>query len=115
MDSFNIAILGCGTVGGGVAKIITEINNELADRAGCNINISKIVDLSPKHAAEKFNISIELFCGTGNDLSKEEAGKYIQEVINDDSIDLVVETIGGTSDFVYNLAVDVCKAKKPNC
>ena len=32
MDTLNIAILGCGTVGGGVAKIITEINNDLSSQ-----------------------------------------------------------------------------------
>ncbi len=110
--SMNIAIFGCGTVGGGVAKILSEMKEELSIRSNCNIVLKKIVELLPKNASERFSIPLDLFCGNGNDLTKEEANQYIQEVINSNEIDLVVETIGGSSDFVYNLAIDVCKAKK---
>ena len=48
MDSINIAILGCGIVGGGVARIITEINDELGIRASKKVNLKKIVELAPK-------------------------------------------------------------------
>ena len=41
MDTLNIAILGCGTVGGGVAQIITEINEELTLRAKTKIVLKK--------------------------------------------------------------------------
>src|SRR5918912_240830 len=34
MDSFGIALLGCGTVGGGVAKLLLEQPERLAARAG---------------------------------------------------------------------------------
>ena len=112
MNSFNVAIFGCGTVGGGVAKIIQEINNSLADRAGTEVKVTKIVELNPKAAAERFALPIEIFCGGGSEVSKEDAGKYIQEVLNDPEVDLVVETIGGTSDFVRDLCVKVCEAGK---
>jgi len=112
MDSINIAILGCGTVGGGVARIITEINDELDVRASQKVNLKKIVELAPKEAAKKYNLPLDLFCGNGDDLTIEEAGNYITEVIESDEIDLVVETIGGTSDFVYQLCLDVVKSGK---
>jgi len=112
MGTLNIAILGCGTVGGGVAQIITEINSELSVRAGKQIVLRKIVELCPRQASERFNLSSDLFCGGGKDLSGSEANEYIREIIASDEIDLVVETIGGKSDFVYNICLDILNSGK---
>lgn len=112
MNTLNIAILGCGTVGGGVAQIITDINAELCSRAGTEMVLRKIVELHPSVAAKRFNLPLDLFCGGGNDLSGEEANAYIREIISSDEIDLVVETIGGKSDFVYQLCLDVLNSGK---
>ena len=112
MDTLNIAILGCGTVGGGVAQIITEISKELSIRAKTNIVLRKIVELSPGPASERFNLPLSLFCGGGRDITATEANQYIQEIISSDDIDLVVETIGGKSDFVYKLCLDILNSGK---
>lgn len=112
MNTLNIAILGCGTVGGGVAQIISEINNELSIRARTKIVIKQIVELYPATAAERFNLPLDLFCGGGKDLTGAEANVYIQEIISSEEIDLVVETIGGKSDFVYNLCLDILNSGK---
>ena len=112
MDTLNIAILGCGTVGGGVAQIISEINNDLSMRAGTKIVLKKIVELCPSKASERFNLPLDLFCGGGKDLSGAEANQYIQEIISSNEIHLVVETIGGKSDFVYNLCLNILNSGK---
>jgi len=112
MDTLNIAILGCGTVGGGVAQILSEINNELSMRARTKIVLKQIVELCPATASERFNIPLDLFCGGGKDLSGAEANQYIQEIISSKEIDLVVETIGGKGDFVYNLCLDILNSGK---
>lgn len=112
MESFNVALFGCGTVGGGVVKIFREINAELNERACIPVHLSKIVELNPSAASKRFDIPLDLFCGGGKDLSSEQATEYIQDIIKSDEIDLIVETIGGTSDFVYKLVVDACKAGK---
>ncbi len=112
MKDFNVAILGCGTVGGGVAKILTDMQDALSDRSLRKIKLKKIVELDPKTAIEKFDLSADLFCGGGKTLTKEEAGKYNKELLESEDINLVVETIGGSNDFVENLAIDICKANK---
>ena len=112
METLNIAIFGCGTVGGGVAKIIKEINDDLTSRANTKIVLKKIVELCPTKAAERFNLPLSLFCGDGNDLSGIEANQFIQDIISSKEIDLVVETIGGKSDFVYNLCLDILNSGK---
>jgi homoserine dehydrogenase len=112
MKSLNIAILGCGKVGGGVAQILTELKEELSARASCNIELKKIVELNPENTLKKFDLPLNLFCGGGRNLTKQEAVKYINEITGSDEIDLVVETIGGSDDFIYNTAISICKSKK---
>ncbi len=112
MKDFNVAILGCGTVGGGVAKILTELKDELIHSSSRRIQLTKIVELNPKAAIDRFNIPSSVFCGGGKDLTPGEANNYIREILASDNINLVVETIGGSSDFVEKLALDICHSKK---
>lgn len=112
METINIAILGCGTVGGGVAQILSEIENDLAIRANKKLVLKKIVELDPAKASERFSIPMNLFCGNGKDLTSADANKYIDEIIASDDIDLVVETIGGKSDFVHNLCIRILESGK---
>lgn len=112
METINIAILGCGTVGGGVAQIISEMENELEIRANKKLVLKKIVELDPIKASGRFSISMNLFCGGGKELTSAEAGQYIDEIITSDDIDLVVETIGGKSDFVHDLCIRILNSGK---
>lgn len=112
MGNFNIAILGCGTVGSGVAKILLEMGSELNIRAQRRLELVKIVDLFPQKSAAAYNLPIELFCGGGKDLSRDEAATYTNEIINDKNIDLIVESIGGTSDYLLNVILNAMKAGK---
>jgi homoserine dehydrogenase len=112
MKNFNVAILGCGTVGSGVAKILLEMGNDLNERSQHTIQLKKIVDLFPQKSAKAYNLPLNLFMGGGKDLSKEEASKSIIEIINDKEIDLIVETIGGTSEYLLSVVLDALKAKK---
>lgn len=112
MESFNIAILGCGTVGGGVARIILDNKESLERRSGKKIELKKILDLYPSNASKKHNIPADLFCGNGSNISPEESGKYINEILSDSNIDLVVETIGGSSEKMFELVTGVLNSKK---
>jgi len=112
MKTFNVAIFGAGTVGGAVAKILLDLENALADRSTRIIKLKNIVDLFPGKNSERYNIPINLFCGGGKDLTREEASKFISEIIEDKGIDLVVETIGGTSDYLLSMILKVLNARK---
>jgi homoserine dehydrogenase len=112
MGNFNIAILGCGVVGSGVAKILLDMEEELSGRASQAIQLKKIVDLFPQKSASAYNLPLNLFCGEGKDLTREEADKYSREIIADKDIHLIVETIGGTSDYLLNLILEALKARK---
>lgn len=112
MKPFNVAILGCGTVGGGVVRIIMEMNKELSERSLRDINLYKIVELFPEEASKRFDIPLDMFCGEGRNLTKEESEKYINGLISSAEVDLIVETIGGSDQFIYDVAVRICNNKK---
>ena len=78
----NVAIIGVGTVGQSVAKILKDNKELISARAGEEITVVKGVvrDLSKKR-----DTSIPLT-------------DSIDEVINDDSIDIVVELMGGVDE-----------------
>ena len=75
----NIAIMGYGTVGSGVAEIIVTHKESLAKRAKEEINIKYILD-------------IREFPG---DPLEEKFTKDFNDIINDDDIKVVVEVMGG--------------------
>jgi len=107
MGSLRVAILGCGTVGGGVAKILLEQREVLATRAGVEIELAKILDLFPAASSKRHGLPMDLYCGDSDELSREEAGQFTEEILKDDSIDLVVETIGGSGKAILDIALSV--------
>lgn len=112
MKDFNIAIIGCGTVGGGVARILLDLQKEISDRSSRKINLLRIVELLPQNAADRFDIPLDLFAGKGEKLTARDAEKYIDEIIQSENIHLIVETIGGSNEFVEQLAVKILSSGK---
>jgi homoserine dehydrogenase len=93
---FRVAILGCGTVGGGVARILLEQRDALRERAGREVVLARIVDLFPGHASRRHGVPRDLYAGPGAELTPAQADAEIRKVLEDPTIDLVVETIGGS-------------------
>src|SRR5690242_20513113 len=93
---FRVAILGCGTVGGGVARILLEQKAALRERAGREVELARIVDLFPDQSSARHGIPRQLYAGTGAELSGAAVQAEVQRVLDDPGIDLVVEAIGGT-------------------
>ena len=78
---FNIAILGFGTVGSGVYEVIKENNALLKQKTGEDMAVKKILDIREFAGSEWESLVVH----------------DIKEIIEDDDIDVVVETMGGTS------------------
>lgn len=86
---FNVAILGFGTVGSGVYEVIKENNALLKQKTGEDIAVKKILDIRAFPDSEWESLVVH----------------DIKEIIEDNDIDAVVETMGGTSpafEFVRN-------------
>ena len=75
----NIAILGYGTVGSGVAEVINTNKESIDKRAGHEINIKHVLDL------RKFP----------GDPVEEILTDDFDKIINDEEVDIIVEVMGG--------------------
>ena len=82
MRQVNIAILGCGTVGTGVARLLLENGDVIRDRIGCNLNLKYVADID----TEK---------DRGLTLAPGVMIPDAATAIADPTVDIVVETIGG--------------------
>ncbi|MCH7688368.1 MAG: homoserine dehydrogenase, partial [Planctomycetes bacterium] len=82
MPALKIALIGLGTVGTGVAKILLEHSEQIARRAGRSIEIRRVV-VRDLHKAREV------------DLPEGVLTDDLQSVISDDQIDVAVQLIGG--------------------
>jgi homoserine dehydrogenase len=81
MKPINIGILGLGTIGSGVVKLLTEHAGLLDRRVGAKLRIKKIAEVgTPRIPVDPKLLTTDAM-----------------EVINDPQIDIVVELIGGTT------------------
>ncbi|MFO0863387.1 MAG: homoserine dehydrogenase [Gemmataceae bacterium] len=84
MEPYGIALLGCGTVGGGVAKLLLQEPERLAAQAGRPLVLRKVV---VKDSTKKRDVAIPLSLITTD----------YRSVLADPSVQLVVEVVGGTA------------------
>ena len=94
----NVGIIGYGTVGSGVFEVINTNSKSIAKKAGEEIRVKRICDLRdmPGDPAEK------LITHDFND------------ILNDDEISVVVETMGGTKP-AYDFVKAAIEAGKSVC
>jgi len=82
MRQINVGIIGFGTVGKGVVKVLLQNIGVIKNRLGAEIKIKRIADL-------------DIITPRGIEVKKELLTTDALEVINDPEIDIVVELIGG--------------------
>ncbi|KXH86705.1 homoserine dehydrogenase [Sporosarcina sp. HYO08] len=82
-NEINIGLLGFGVVGGGVAKILQDHQEDLCHKLGVPVKIKRVLvkDLTKKRDVA---LAPEIFTSE------------LDDVLEDPSIDLIVEVIGGT-------------------
>ncbi|MBC8198526.1 MAG: homoserine dehydrogenase [Desulfobacteraceae bacterium] len=82
MKQINIGLLGCGTVGTGVAKILIENKDLVASRVGASLSLKHVADIDIKRGREiKFDEGVLV--------------TDARKVVDDPEIDIIVEMIGG--------------------
>ena len=94
MKKLNVAILGLGTVGGGVYDILIKNSDIITKRTNAEISVKKI--FGRRHR---------------DDIPEEMFTLNIDDIVNDPEIDAVVETLGGIEP-AHEFAVKAMKAKK---
>ena len=98
MKEVGVGILGFGTVGAGVAQGLLEHRAVMAERLGVDIVLRKIADL-------------DITTDRGVAVPEGTLTTDASSIISDDSIAIVVETIGGTG-IAKKLVMDALAAKK---
>jgi homoserine dehydrogenase len=83
MNEIKIALLGLGTVGAGVVKVLQTHGGEMAERAGCRLRLAHVADADLTRPRE--GLSLETLPLTGDALA----------AIGDPEVRIVVELIGG--------------------
>ncbi len=82
MTKINIGLLGCGTVGTGVAKILIEKKALITSKVGAVLNLKYVADIDLKtDRGIRFNKGVFI--------------SDAQRVVDDPEIDIVIEMIGG--------------------
>ena len=89
MGEINIGLIGLGTVGTGVAKILLEQKSLLAGKLGFNLHIKRIAD-------------IDITTDRGITIPDGVLTTDIDDILNDPEISIVVELVGGI-DFAKNI------------
>ncbi len=82
MPPVNVGIIGCGTVGSGVARLLVHRAEVFARRLGVPLHLKKVAEVNPARM-QAAGVDRELF--TLRD----------QDILDDPGIDIVVELIGG--------------------
>jgi len=92
METLGIALIGCGNVGGGVAKLLLEQSDRLAARAGKRLELRRVVvrDLAKPRAVP---------------LPPGIVTTDLQSVLSDPHIQVIVEVVGGT-DYAKKAVLD---------
>jgi homoserine dehydrogenase len=93
-----IGLIGFGTVGAGVAKILLEESGQILQKTGLNIELARIVDKDIKSQRPV-------------KLPKGMLTKNLDALINDKSIDIAVELVGGTG-FAKDLHIKLLESGK---
>ncbi|ADN01168.1 homoserine dehydrogenase [Spirochaeta thermophila] len=83
MDRHKIALIGCGTVGSGVAALLTKDADLLAQRTGRHLHLAYVVDRDFSRA-RALGLDERLFCDD------------YRKALADPEVEIVVELVGGT-------------------
>ncbi len=98
MEALNIALIGCGTVGSGVARLLLEHPERLAARAGRMLTLRHIVVRNPDRPRLV-------------ELPREVITTDIRKVLADADVHVAVEVVGGT-DYARCAILDLLAAGK---
>ena len=86
MRQVRLGLLGLGTVGAGVVKLLTAQRSTLEERAGCGLELAGIADLDTTTPRDGLDV---------HDLKRRGVFKSADEILRDPETAIVIELIGG--------------------
>jgi len=97
-EEVNIGLIGIGTIGSGVVKILNKNKELIEKRTGIKINLKKVCDVNLENAKEL-------------GLKDEQLTKNYEDLVNDEDINIIIELIGGY-DPAREIIIKALKNKK---
>ncbi|MGD6854929.1 homoserine dehydrogenase [Bacillus infantis] len=85
MEAISVGLLGLGTVGSGVVKIIKNHQDKLMHQVGCPVEVKKVL-VQDMNKQREVDIEASLLTGSP------------EEIIDDPDIDIIIEVMGGIED-----------------
>jgi homoserine dehydrogenase len=82
MKTINVGLLGCGTVGTGVAKLLIDSSQVIGARLGATLNLKRVAD-------------IDIETDRGIQFNEGVLTTDANALVNDPKIDIIIEMIGG--------------------
>ena len=82
MKTINVGLLGCGTVGTGVAKLLIDSRQVIRARLGASLNLKRVAD-------------IDIETDRGIQFDEGVLTTDANALVNDTNIDIIIEMIGG--------------------
>ena len=82
MKTINVGLLGCGTVGTGVAKLLIDSRQVIRARLGASLNLKRVAD-------------IDIETDRGIQFDEGALTTDANALVNDPNIDIIIEMIGG--------------------
>ncbi|MCM3230766.1 homoserine dehydrogenase [Bacillus altitudinis] len=98
MKAIRVGLLGLGTVGSGVVKIIQDHQDKLMHQIGCPVLIQKVLVSNPDKKRDV-------------DVAREVFTTEVYDVIRDPEIDVIIEVMGGIEETKQYL-IDALNEKK---
>lgn len=98
MREISIGLIGAGTVGGGVVKVLSNRLNSIRNDLGLPVKLARIADKVTSRFQQ---------LPVGDAVCSADA----MDIINDESIDIVIELVGGTT-FARKLVMEALQKKK---
>ena len=89
MGEVSVGLVGIGTIGSGVVKILNKNSDLIEKRTGIKINLKRVCDVKLENAKKL-------------GLKEEQLTKNYEDLLNDKDISIIIELIGG-----YNPAKDI--------
>src|SRR3990172_3457470 len=90
MQKINIGLIGFGTVGTGVVKVLKENAKTIQERLGAELVLKKIADK-------------DIVRDRGIEEDKSMLTTDANEILNDHSISIIIELVGGIEPAMHNI------------
>ena len=88
MKQVNLGFLGCGNIGGGVYRLLQEMQEELLRRDSIKVSVTRIL-------VKDIDEALQINAAKGLDVPRALLTEHVEDITSDPTISIVCEFMGG--------------------